>query len=344
MLEFLWPAMFGLLPLPLLIWRWYPPVPTEQAALRAPFFGDWQELQEESQGRRGSSRALLALLLLLTWFCLVTAAARPSWLGEPITLPSDARDLLLAVDISGSMQIEDMQVGRDTVQRVIAVKHVVGEFIERRQGDRLGLVLFGSQAYLQSPLTFDTRTVDRFLQEAQLGFAGKETAIGDAIGLSVKRLKERPAESRVVILLTDGANTAGVVEPRDAAKLAAEHGVKIYTIGVGADEMVVPGLFGMSFGSRRVNPSADLDESALLDIADLTGGEYFRARNPEELAKIYRLLDQLEPVDQDASTYRPRQSLFHWPLALAAVFSLLLGLSQIRELIWLPTLQPGRDR
>jgi Ca-activated chloride channel family protein len=331
--------MFLLLPLPLLVWRLYPAVPTEQAALRAPFFGDWQELQDESQGNRGRARMAHALLLILTWICLLTAAARPSWLGEPVTLPTDARDLLLAVDISGSMRVQDMPVGRDTVPRIIAVKHVVGEFIERRQGDRIGLVLFGSQAYLQSPLTFDTRTVDRFLQEAQLGFAGKETAIGDAIGLSVKRLKQRPTESRVVILLTDGANTSGVVEPRDAARLAAEHEVRIYTVGVGADEMTVPGLFGSSFGSRRVNPSADLDESTLLDIAKITGGQYFRARNPEELSSIYRLLDELEPVDQEASTYRPRQSLFHWPLAIAAVLSLLLGMLRAADTRWLPLLR-----
>lgn len=330
MIELVWPWLLWLLPLPALVWLWLPAARSEQAAVRAPFFSNWQQLQSDTSTQRGRTALLPWILLLLIWVSLLTAATRPTWIGEPITLPTDARDLLLAVDISGSMQIEDMQVGRDSVTRILAVKSVVSEFIERRQGDRIGLILFGSQAYLQSPLTFDSATVERFLLEAQLGFAGKETAIGDAIGLSVKRLRDRPAASRVVILLTDGANTSGLVEPLDAARLAAQNEVKIYTVGVGADEMTVPGLFGSSFGSRTVNPSADLDESALQSIAQQTGGQYFRARNPEELAEIYRLLDQLEPVDQDASTYRPRSSLFHWPLALAMLSSLMLALIRVQ--------------
>jgi Ca-activated chloride channel family protein len=223
------------------------------------------------------------------------------------------------------MQVEDMVVGQHTVSRIDAVKQVVGEFIERRRGDRLGLILFGSNAYVQAPLTFDRNTVQRFLREAQLGFAGRETAIGDAIGLAVKRLRERPADSRVLILLTDGANNAGEVEPLDAARLAADNGVKIHTIGIGSDKLVMPGLFGSSFGSKVVNPSRDLDEDTLREIADRTGGNYFRARDPAELINIYQLLDALEPVEQEAQSYRPQRSLFHLPLAAAFALSLLLG-------------------
>jgi Ca-activated chloride channel family protein len=233
------------------------------------------------------------------------------------------------VDISGSMQVEDMRVGQNNVQRIDSVKQVVGNFIERRRGDRLGLILFGSNAYLQAPLTFDTETVRRFLLEAQLGFAGRETAIGDAIGLAVKRLRDRPVESRVLIILTDGANTTGAVQPADAARLAADNDVRVHTIGVGAEQMLVPGLFGSSFGSRTVNPSADLDESSLRDIASQTGGQYFRARDPAELDEVYRLLDLLEPVAQDDATFRPRSSLFHWPLALSFCLSLLLAMNRI---------------
>jgi len=228
---------------------------------------------------------------------------------------------MLAVDISGSMRVEDMQVGNNLVRRVDAVKAVGAEFIERRRGDRVGLILFGSNAYVQSPLSFDIATVERFLREAQIGFAGQETAIGDAIGLAVKRLRERPAESRVLVLLTDGQDTASSVDPMDAARLAQGLGIRVYTIGIGADQLAIPGLFGSSFGSRRVNPSADLDEESLQAIAEMTGGRYFRARDPQELAGIYQMLDQLEPVEVDAATYRPRQALGHWPLLFALLIS-----------------------
>ena len=330
MLELIWPWAILLLPLPWLVWRLVPPSGSEQAALRAPFFDSWQELTEGAGGRRRRSNLLAALLLGLVWVSLLLALARPTWVGEPITLPTSGRDLLVAVDLSGSMQVEDMVIGQNTVARITAVKQVVGDFIERRRGDRVGLILFGSNAYVQAPLTFDAATVKRFLREAQLGFAGRETAIGDAIGLSVKRLRERPADSRVLILLTDGANNAGEVQPLDAAQLAADNGVKIHTIGIGSDKMVRPGLFGSSFGAKVVNPSRDLDEDTLRRIAELTGGSYFRARDPAELVNIYQLLDAMEPVDQESESYRPQRSLFHFPLGAAFILS--LGLAYLRGL------------
>ena len=225
------------------------------------------------------------------------------------------------------MKIEDMEVNGDRVPRIVAVKTVLNEFIQRRKGDRLGLILFGSQAYVQAPLTFDQTTVQRFMREAQIGFAGEEnTAIGDAIGLSVKRLRDRPGDRHVMILLTDGQNNGGKINPIPASKIAANNGIIIYTIGVGADEMVMPGVLGSSFGSRRVNPSADLDEKTLQQVATTTGGQYFRARNPQELEKIYRLLDQLEPVEDKKETFRPQKSLFYWPLGLAFILSALTAL------------------
>ncbi|WP_116364377.1 vWA domain-containing protein [Parahaliea mediterranea] len=326
MIEWQWPWMLLLLPLPWLARRLLPRLDTQQVALRTPFFDQWQDLGDkgsDSPDRRGW--ALLACLALL-WLLLLLAAARPQWIGEAIELPNSGRDLMLAVDISGSMRMEDMLVGQRQLRRIDAVKVVGADFIDRRAGDRLGLILFGSRAYVQSPLSFDTDTVGSFLQEAQIGFAGQETAIGDAIGLAVKRLKERPAESRVLVLLTDGQDTASSVQPLDAARLAQTLGIRIYTIGIGADRLTLPGLFGSSFGSRQVNPSAELDEEGLQQIADLTGGRYFRARDPQELVGIYQLLDQLEPVEQDSATYRPRQALGHWPLAGALLLSFLLAL------------------
>lgn len=326
MIEWLWPWLLLLLPLPLLARRLLPPAGNEEAALRAPFFRDWQSLSERQGGSRGGGDRWSLVALWLIWLGLVLASARPMWIGEPIELPNSGRDLMLAVDISGSMRIEDMQLGNAVVRRIDAVKRVGADFIDRRTGDRLGLILFGSNAYVQSPLSFDTATVQRFLTEAQIGFAGQETAIGDAIGLSVKRLRERPADSRVLVLLTDGQDTASTVAPLDAARLARDIGIRIYTIGIGADEMTLPGLFGSSFGSRQVNPSAELDEESLQKIANLTGGRYFRARDPRELADIYAVLDELEPVEQEAAVYRPRQALGYYPLGAALLLSFLLAL------------------
>ncbi|MEO5362085.1 MAG: VWA domain-containing protein [Magnetococcus sp. DMHC-8] len=279
------------------------------------------------------------LLAWAVWVLLVGAASRPQWLGEPINLPVSGRDLMLAVDLSGSMETRDFQLGDQMVDRLTAIKHVAGDFIRRRTGDRLGLILFGSNAYLQAPLTFDRKTVQTFLDEAVIGLPGKETAIGDAIALAVKKSMERPAAERssgalprhdtalpatgrrVLILLTDGANNAGQIAPLKAAQLAAKEGLTIYTIGIGADELLVRSVFG----TRRLNPSSDLDEKALTGIADLTGGRYFRARDSETLVQIHQLLDQLEPVQDDTRTFRPIHALFHWPLGCALVLGFWLS-------------------
>jgi len=311
-IEFLWPWAFVLLPLPWLARTLMSPLTRREAALRVPVLDPFAGLQPRTAG--GRSRASASLLLAwIAWIALLCAAARPQLAGPPTSLPSTGRDLMLSVDISGSMNTEDMVIEGRIVDRLTVVKAVVSDFIEHRTGDRVGLILFGSNAYLQAPLTFDLTTVGKLLEEAPVGIAGGKTAIGDAIGLGVKRLRDRPAESRVLILLTDGANNVGEVTPDKAAELAAAAEVRIHTIGVGAEAMRVPGFFR----DRVVNPSADLDEATLQRIADRTGGRFFRARNTEELAEIYRLLDALEPVEQTARTFRPIRVLFHWPLAVS---------------------------
>ena len=226
---------------------------------------------------------------------------------------------MLAVDLSGSMEETDLELGGQPVTRLQVVKSVLKPFIERREGDRLGLILFGDQAYLQTPLTFDRKTLSQMLEEAELGLAGEKTAIGDAIGLAVKRMMELSEEEKVLVLLTDGRNTAGSIEPRKAADLAAKAGLKIHSIGVGADEMWIRSLFG----NRKVNPSAELDEKMLIDLSQATGGQYFRARSTAELEKVYRLIDKLEPVEQDRESYRPLNALFPWPLG-ASLFLVFL--------------------
>jgi len=318
MIDFAWPWAFALLPLPYLVYSFVPPaLAAEEAALWVPQLQTFAAAGQGLPGRR--NRKGLLFLALVCWLLLTLAVARPQWLGPPLELPVSGRDLLLAVDLSGSMQTEDFRLEGDTVDRLTALKAVADDFIQRRSGDRLGLILFGEQAYLQTPLTFDRQSVQRLLHEAVIGLAGDKTAIGDAIGLTLKRLQASNTRQKVLILLTDGANTAGSINPLKAAELAARKGLKIYTIGIGADEMEVRRFFF----SQRVNPSADLDEATLKGIAEQTGGRYFRARDTADLAEIYRMLDQIEPVQQQADIYRPVSELYVWPLGAALAGSLL---------------------
>ena len=317
-----WPWLLLLAPVPWLLRLLMPASPSgDLQALRVPWFS------AVTGGKAGwMRRPLLALVAALVWLMLVLAASRPQWIGDIESLPVTGRDLLLAVDISGSMDTQDMILNRSAVNRLKVVKKVAGEFIQRRHGDRVGLILFGSRAYLQTPLTFDTETTATLLEESEIGLAGRETAIGDAIGLAVKRLRDDAAADRVLVLLTDGANTSGEVQPMQAAEFAARDGLTVYTVGVGADEMMVQDFFG----SRVVNPSADLDEDTLRAIAEQTGGRYFRARDVESLEKIYEILDELEPVESDVETIRPVDELFYWPLSLAYILALLAALFSIR--------------
>ena len=324
MLSFVWPWFYLILPLPFLYRKLRRSANSESPYLESTILLSIAETQNRLVSST-SQRRLLILLLIIAWLSLVTAIARPVNIGDPVALPTTGRDILLAVDISGSMEREDMIINGRQVNRLYAVKSVVSEFVNTREGDRLGLILFGERAYLQTPLTFDTKTLRDLLIEAQIGFAGNGTAIGDAIGLSVKKLKERPDSNRVLILLTDGSNTAGVLSPSEASDIAKKAKVKIYTIGIGDGRQRNQGLFGQTL----VNQNNDLDERTLTAIADLTGGKYFRARDPRELRSIYDQLNKLEPIDQDEELLRPITSLFHWPLALFLICSLLIILIRL---------------
>lgn len=323
MIEFAWPYAFAVLPLPLLMALLTRPASRQpRVALRVPFFAVMPKSIFAHHPMRPWLRRMLSLL---AWIMLVSAAGRPQFVGEPVNLPITGRDLLLAIDISGSMEIEDMQLHDRLATRLEVVKSVAGDFIQRRVGDRIGLILFGAQPYLQTPLTFDRTTVSTLLDEAVVGLAGKETAIGDAIGLAIKRLQHQKSEQQVLILLTDGANTAGEVSPLQAARLAAQTGLTIYTIGVGADNYLAPGLFRF----QQANPAADLDEATLKAIAQQTKGRYFRARDTRTLMAIYQILNKLEPASKDEETFRPRQELYPWPLAAALLMTVLLVIATL---------------
>jgi Ca-activated chloride channel family protein len=326
MLQIDWPWVFLLLPLPLAV---YFGMPTQEAgkeaALRVPFIEDFNFAQQPQQ--RLLKLRWLKWLSLLAWLLVVLAASRPQWLGDTISINISGRDLMIAVDLSDSMRAEDFEINGQAVNRLNATKSVATEFIEKRRGDRLGLILFGSKAYLQVPLTFDTRTINQLLLESSIGLAGERTAIGDAIGLALKRLDAKPQGTQVLILMTDGANTAGEVTPIKAAQLAAQRGLRIYTIGIGSDELGHRSWFGQ----RAPNSAAQLDEKTLKEIATLTGGRYFRAHNTQKLAEIYAILDELEPVEKEEQSFRPITTLFYWPLTFALLLAAAICLIRVRH-------------
>jgi Ca-activated chloride channel family protein len=323
-IEFEVPLLLLLLPLPALVLLLMSKAPEGRSgAIRVPFFAELGRLPGGGSVRGRRRGGAVLVLKAFAWTLLVVAAARPIWLGPPEPVTTQGRDLMLALDLSGSMETADFEVSGRAIDRLSVVRAVAQDFVAHREGDRVGLVLFGSRAYLQAPLTFDRDTVVEMLGEGEIGLAGEETAIGDAIGLAVKYLRDRPADERVLVLLSDGASNAGALEPMRAAEIAAQAGVKIYTIGIGSDRAVV----NTPFGPRQVAASADLDERTLSDIANHTGGLYFRARDTNALVEIYQRIDALEPSDGEAETVRPTRALFHWPLAGALATAGMLGLA-----------------
>ncbi|MBS7458388.1 vWA domain-containing protein [Coralloluteibacterium stylophorae] len=320
-LSLAWPWLLLALPLPWLAARLLPPAPDTSAALRVPFARQLAALDDAGPAHGARWR----WLPLLAWALLCLAASRPQTLGEVVQPPQSGRDLMLAVDLSGSMAEPDMQLGGRPVERLTAAKAVLGDFLDRREGDRVGLILFGQRAYAVAPLTLDRETIRQQLDDTVVGLAGRETAIGDAIGLAVKRLREQPEGQRVLVLLTDGVNNVGALEPRKAGELAAAAGVRVHTIGFGGDGSGLASLFGMRVPGAGAGGD-EIDEATLQAVAAETGGRYFRARDTAELAGIYAELDRIEPVERAGEVQRPRRELYVVPLAAAAL-CMLLGLA-----------------
>ena len=320
---FAWPWMLLAIPLPLLVHLLLPARGGNGAALRVPWGERLQRIA--NAGSVAAKPRGLPWLALIAWCLLCIAAARPQQLGPAIAPPQAGRDLMLAVDLSASMGEEDMTLGGRAVDRLTAAKAVLADFLDRRVGDRVGLVVFGERAYALTPLTLDRASVRQQLADSVVGLAGRATAIGDAIALSIKRLQKQPAGHRVLILLTDGVNTAGMLEPEKAAQIARDNGVRIHAIAFGGDGG------GLSvFGFQLPTTGDEVDEAGLQRIAALTGGRFFRARDTDALAGIYAEIDTLEPVQRQGQAVRPMIERYPLPLACALLLGLLAVLLRRR--------------
>lgn len=315
-LSFAAPWAFLLVPLPLLM-RFLPPYRESRDAVRAPFF-ERLILASETRPQRGAMvlmrRRGQQLLVLSMWLALVLAAARPQWVGDPIEHQRAGRDLMIAVDLSGSMETADFtdNLG-EKVDRLTAVKAVLQRLLNERQGDRLGLIVFGNAAYLQAPFTEDHSTWATLLAETRIRMAGPSTVFGDAIGLSIKLFEEAKTDNRVLLVLTDGNDTGSVVPPIDAAIVAAARNIRIYPIAIGDPA---------SAGNEAI------DQRTLDRVAEVTGGRSFTALDRQALNEAFTLLAELEPSVFERLSFRPKTDL-HWlPIvAVLLLYLLLRGLA-----------------
>jgi Ca-activated chloride channel family protein len=323
MLDFSYPWMFLLLPLPLLIYYLAPAYREPRTAVRVPFMGLLYRLtgSQADDGAAIVRRTMLQKIqLVLGWLALVVALARPLWMEEPIVRELPMRDLLVALDLSGSMETQDFtDDSGKTSDRLTAARQVLDQFLSRREGDRVGLIFFGSAAFVQAPFTEDLDVVRELLDEAQVRMLGPKTMLGDAIGVAIQLFERSEVEERVLIVLTDGNDTASMVPPLRAAEIARDNGVVIHTIAMGDPEAA---------GEQA------LDEVTLKAVAETTGGEFFHAEDRQDLDRIYRTLDQLNPKQVESLSYRPEHELYFWPLGFALLLSLLFfGQEELRALL-----------
>ena len=332
MISFACPLAFFLFFLPLIIYYLPPIKGTHGDALRVPFIDDLKRISFVSGGIWGDreqkgTKVLNLFFMIAIWSMLILAAARPQLVGEPKRLPGEGRDILLVVDISTSMLEPDFVYQGQRINRLSAVKAVVNDFIQKRQEDRLGLMLFGTRAYLQAPITYDKKSVGEILWNTDAGMAGDSTSIGDALGLALKTLKDdKEKEKKIIILLTDGENNDGSISMAQILKLASEEGIKIYTIGVGAPQA----FFNSFFGVKMM--AGGLDETSLKNLASITKGNYFRAESTEDLVRIYQTIDKLETSPQQENYIVDIKELYYWFLLLAMVMSICFFFFQRRKL------------
>lgn len=324
--HFAYPYAFLLLLLPIIIRAIIPAVKGLHGdALRVPFIDDIARINIKSgnlwgiSGDIGHKWSKSAIFLYVIFAAIVFAVGRPQWVGEPMRIRNYSRDILMVMDISTSMLEPDFAINGKRVDRLTAVKKVASEFIKKRADDRIGLVLFGTRAYLQAPITYDKKSVEEILWTMDAGMAGNSTAIGDALGLSLKSLKDAPnPDKKIIILLTDGENNDGSLTLPQAMTLAQKEGVKVYTIGVGNDRYMET-VFGIKLGGN-----GGLDEESLKQIAEITKGTYFRAKNTESLQKIYNIIDKMEPNSNEDKFIQETTELYYIPLLVAFLLALSL--------------------
>lgn len=322
MLEFAYPLAFLALPLPLLAWWLLPARREPVSALRVPFF----KQVVAAAGADARSGAVImrrnwlqVFVTVVAWVLLVVGLAKPEWVGEPIVRTEAARDIMLGIDLSGSMDYRDFpDVDGNNVSRFEGVQRVVDRFVAERDSDRVGLIVFGTKAYLQLPFTRDLETARSLVQLMQVGMAGPQTALGDSIGLAIRTFESSEVDDRLLILLTDGNDTASAMTPINAADIAALNGVEVYTIGIGDTAAT---------GEDRV------DFELLDTIARRTGGQFFNAEDEAALDAVYRRIDETATADVRTQSWRPRESLVHWPAGIAlllGMFGYLLLLARAR--------------
>ena len=329
MINIEYPWFLILIILPILVYILFPRNDNnKQVALKTPFFNQIKS-QVPSLTKGGFKRAnYLKYILSIIWILLVLSGSGMQWLGKPISLPQSGRELMMDIDLSASMATQDMKKDNNQMEsRFDLVMRVANKFLDTRKGDRVGLVLFGTKAYLQTPLTFDIPTVKKMLNDSSIALAGSQTAIGDAIGLSVKKLMKYPNNSKAIILLTDGINNSGSLQPLQAAEIAKQNHIKIYTIGLGGGRISV----NTPFGQRVINTSKDLDTNTLSKIAKMTGGKFFRAKNSQDLQQVYKSIDKLEPIQSDKTIIRPVTYLYPWCLGFALFLSFALAVIWINR-------------
>ena len=326
MIEFAYPNFLWLMLLPVCVYYILPSVHRMYGdALKVPFVRDIAEVKSHFKGlrvvrSRAVSSYLKMFLLSIVWLCLIVALCRPQWVGEPMKVQNEGRDILLVVDISRSMLERDFQYHGKYYDRLSVVKQVVSEFVDKRNEDKIGLVLFGTRAYLQVPLTYDKQAIKDTLYATDAGMAGNSTSIGDAIGVGLKNMPPDEHHNKVIILLTDGENNDGSLSMPQAIELAAQENVKVYTIGVGSDETaILGGLFVMQ-------RDTELDEESLEKLAEATQGTYFRAKDVDSLQRVYEKIDQLEPQKREGRFVQETRELFYYPASMALMLFILLML------------------
>ncbi|VVM63905.1 hypothetical protein PS662_01447 [Pseudomonas fluorescens] len=311
-----YPWLLLLLPLPWLGYRFLPDYREARSAVRVPFFGAMSRAVGQAPSAVGTRSNRWQLLLnLLVWALVLLAVARPVLVEKPIERQQPVRDLMLAIDISQSMETTDFtDASGRKINRLAAVKEVVHGFIDKRKDDRLGLIVFGSGAYPQAPLTLDHASLSLLLDDTGIGMAGPNTAIGDAIGLSLKLLDQAREREKVLILLTDGNDTSSAITPDHAASMAAAKGVVIHTIGI---------------GDPTAEGEAKVNLQGLQQIADATGGKFFRAEDRNALDQVYNTLDTLTPHQVKTLSHQPKKDLFWWPLGAATALLALYHLGAL---------------